>query len=186
MTAHLSFAFGQLSLNRLKAVKNAYDATVNDVVVEICAGAVRRWLVDRDVPLVAQVPVPASVRTAEQVGTFGNCVLVLGVPLHTEIGDPVTRLGLTSDDLTVMKTRHQALPATLLTDVNQFFPPALFSRAAVEPAARRTRCGPPGLEPRRVQRSLPGPRTDLYCAGARLLAKYPFPHMADGSSDERE
>ena len=70
VSAHRRFAFGQLSLADVKAIKNAYGYTVNDVVVALCAGAVRRWLVEHDElpdePLVTQVPV--SVRTEESWG----------------------------------------------------------------------------------------------------------------------
>ena len=58
------------ALDEVKEVKNAYGCTVNDVIVSICAGAVRRWLVEHDElpdePLVVQVPI--SVRTDEQIG----------------------------------------------------------------------------------------------------------------------
>src|SRR5690349_18255942 len=74
VSAHRRFAFGQLSLDEVKAIKNEYGSTVNDVVVAICTGAVRRWLIEHgelpSEPLVAQIPV--SVRTSEQAGTYGN------------------------------------------------------------------------------------------------------------------
>ena len=64
--------------------------TVNDVVVALCAGAVRDWLLERDElpdePLVAMVPV--SVRTEEQKGTFGNRVSMMIVPIPTDEADP--------------------------------------------------------------------------------------------------
>ncbi len=79
VSAHRRFAFGQLSLDDVKAVKNEYGYTVNDVVMAICAGAVRRWIVEReelpDTPLVTQVPV--SVRSEEQRGTYGNRIGVM-------------------------------------------------------------------------------------------------------------
>ena len=85
VSPHRRFAFGRLSLDEVKAVKNAYRYTVNDVVVAICTGAVRRWLVEHeelpDEPLVAQVPV--SVRTEKQRGTFGNRIGMMSVPLFT-------------------------------------------------------------------------------------------------------
>ena len=65
LSPHRRIAFGQLSLDEIKEVKNKHDSTVNDVVVSLCAGALRRWLIKHDElpsePLVAQVPV--SVRT---------------------------------------------------------------------------------------------------------------------------
>jgi len=74
VSPHRRFAFGQLPLEEVKSVKNVYGVTVNDVVVAICAAAVRRWLIEHQElpadPLVAQVPV--SVRTEEQQGTYGN------------------------------------------------------------------------------------------------------------------
>src|SRR4051794_30623851 len=74
ISAHRGFAFGQLSLDAVKSLKGALGLTVNDVVVALCAGAVRQWLLARDAlpdaPLVAMVRM--SVRTEEQQGTFGN------------------------------------------------------------------------------------------------------------------
>ena len=132
ISAHRRFVFGQLELDEVKAVKNAHGCTVNDVVVSICAGAVRRWLVEHDElpdePLVAQIPV--SVRTDEQAGTYGNRIILMSAPLFTDEADPVKRLLRTHEALDGMKERHRALPANLLQDANHFIPPAVFSRAA--------------------------------------------------------
>ena len=132
LSPHRRFAFGRLPLDDVKAVKNHYGVTVNDVVVTLCATAVRRWLVEHDElpddPLVAQIPV--SVRTGDQVGTYGNRILLMAAPLLTSVDDPVERLQRTHDALGDMKERHRALPAQLLQDANHFIPPAVFSRAA--------------------------------------------------------
>ncbi len=180
LTPDRAFAFGQIDLDRVKAVKAAYGVTVNDVVVSLCAGAVRQWLVEHDAlpdsPLVAQVPV--SVRTPEQSMTYGNRILMLGASLHTQHDDPVQRLRATSTDLTVMKTRHKALPADLLADVNHFIPPALFNRAA----RLALRLGAQGVVAptwNLVVSNVPGPQFDLYMAGARLLATYPVSAITD-------
>src|SRR4051812_24262870 len=97
ISPHRRFVFGQLDLAEVKAAKNRHGTTVNDVVVSICAGAVRRWLIEHDdlpeVPLVAQVPV--SVRTGEQFGTYGNRILLMAAPLYTNIENPVDRLAAT-------------------------------------------------------------------------------------------
>ncbi len=179
VSAHRRFAFGRLSLAEVKAVKNAHGVTVNDVVVAICAGAVRRWLVEHeelpDVPLVTQVPV--SVRTEEQVGTYGNRIGMMSVPLFTNEADPVERLRQTHEALRVAKERHKALPAGLLQDATQFIPPAVFARAArVSFSLAATRTPIWNL----VISNVPGPQLPLYCAGARVEANYPVSVITDG------
>jgi diacylglycerol O-acyltransferase len=181
VSAHRRFVFGQLKLDDVKAVKNAHGVTVNDVVVSICAGAVRRWLVSHrelpDEPLVAQIPV--SVRTNEQVGTFGNRIILMSAPLFTNEADPIRRLVRTHQALDGMKERHRALPAGLLQDDNHFIPPAVFSRAAR--LTLRLATSKPGRPTwNLVISNVPGPPFPLYCAGARLVANYPFSVITDG------
>ena len=181
ISPHRRFAFGQLSLDDVKAVKNRYECTVNDVVVSICAGVVRRWLLEHDdlpdIPLVAQVPV--SVRTDEQFGTYGNRILLMAAPLFTDVEDPLERLRLTHEALREMKERHRALPAQLLQDANHFIPPAVFSRAArLTFSLATSRPGRPTWN--LVISNVPGPQFPLYMAGARLEAHYPVSVITDG------
>jgi WS/DGAT/MGAT family acyltransferase len=179
VSAHRRFAFGQLSLAEVKEIKNAHGVTVNDVVVTICAGAVRRWLLEHrelpDEPLVAQVPV--SVRTENQRATFGNKIGMMSVPLFTNEGDPCERLRVTHEAMRVAKERHKALPAELLVDATQFIPPAVFARAArVTFSLAATRTPVWNL----VVSNVPGPQFPLYCAGAKMVAHYPVSVITDG------
>ena len=180
LSPHRRFAFGKLPLDEVKAVKNAHEVTVNDVVVSICAGAVRRWLVEHDElpddPLVAQIPV--SVRSDEQIGTYGNKIMLMSVPLYTNQPDPVERLRLHHDALKDMKERHRALPAELLQDANHFIPPAVFSRAARATFTLATSVGRPTWN--LVISNVPGPQFPLYMAGAKLVANYPVSVITDG------
>jgi WS/DGAT/MGAT family acyltransferase len=181
ISAHRRFVFGQLSLDAVKEVKHHYGCTVNDVVVSICAGAVRRWLLEHDElvsePLVAQIPV--SVRTERQQGTYGNRILLMTAPLFVDQPDPVRRLRQTHDALSEMKERHKALPAELLQDANQFIPPAVFSRAArLTFSLTSSSRGRPAWN--LVISNVPGPQFDLYMAGARLEANYPVSVITDG------
>jgi WS/DGAT/MGAT family acyltransferase len=181
ISPHRRFVFGQLSLDAVKAVKNEHGCTVNDVIVSICAGAVRRWLMEHDElpdgPLVAQIPV--SVRTGEQAGTYGNRIMLMSAPLFTDEPDPVTRLLRTHEALSDMKERHRALPAELLQDANHFIPPAVFSRAAR--ATFRLATSSPGRPTwNLVISNVPGPQFPLYLAGARLEANYPVSVITDG------
>ena len=181
ISPHRRFSFAQLSLERIKAIKNELGITVNDVVVAICASALRKWLLEHDElpdePLVAMVPV--SVRTQEQMGTFGNRVSAMFVPIPTDEPDPRQRLMRAHEIMAGAKDRHRALPATLLQDVTQFVPPAIFARATRVvtqlSALPRVR---PALN--LVISNVPGPREPLYMAGAKMVANYPVSVITDG------
>jgi WS/DGAT/MGAT family acyltransferase len=179
VSPHRRFAFGQLRLDDVKGVKNAFGYTVNDVVMAICAGAVRRWLIEHeelpDRPLVTQLPV--SVRTEEHRGTYGNRIGMMSVPLFTNEEDPIERLRLTHEAMRAAKERHKALPAQLLQDATQFIPPAVFARASrVTFSLAATRRPVWNL----VVSNVPGPQFPLYMAGARLQANYPISVITDG------
>ncbi|MEA2389662.1 MAG: diacylglycerol O-acyltransferase / wax synthase, partial [Thermoleophilaceae bacterium] len=115
ISPHRRFAFGSLRLEAVKEVKNAHGCTVNDVVVSVCASAVRRWLIEHDElpadPLVAQIPI--SVRSDDQAGTYGNRIMLMAAPLLTDEPDPVRRLYGMHEAMSDMKERHRALPAEL-------------------------------------------------------------------------
>ena len=176
---HRRFAFGSLSLDTVKRLKNELGITVNDVVVALCAGAVRERLLERDElpkePLVAMIPV--SVRTEEQVGTFGNQISTMIVPIPTNVKDPRKRLLRAHEYLRSAKERHKALPADLLTDATGFIPPAVAARAARTTMDILGRTRPPiNL----VISNVPGPRDPLYCAGAEMQAHFPVSVVIDG------
>jgi diacylglycerol O-acyltransferase len=180
ISPHRRYAFGRLELDEVKEVKNKHRCTVNDVVVSICAGAVRSWLLEHDDlppdPLVVQVPV--SVRTDEEMGTYGNRIMLMSAPLFTNEPNAVRRLKKTHDALAAMKEHHRALPAELLQDTNHFIPPAVFARAARATFAISTSAGRPTWN--LVVSNVPGPQFPLYCAGARLVANYPVSVITHG------
>ena len=179
ISAHRRFAFGSVSLDSVKAIKNELGITVNDVVVALCASAVRDWLLERDElpddPLVAMVPV--SVRTEEQRQDFGNRISMMTVPIPTNEADPRTRLMRTHELLKSAKELHKALPADLLTDATSFIPPAVAALAARTAVDVLGRTRPPlNL----IISNVPGPRIPLYCAGAQLQANFPVSAVVDG------
>jgi WS/DGAT/MGAT family acyltransferase len=181
LSPHRRFAFGSLSLAGVREVKAAHGVTVNDVVVSMCAGAVRRWLVAHgalpDQPLVAQIPI--SVRTPEQAGTYGNQIMLMTVPLLTTEPDPLARLRATHEALAQMKETQQGMPAQLLADANHFLPPAVLSRAAgLSFALSSRRVGRPMWN--LVVSNVPGPQFPLYLAGAKVTATFPVSVITDG------
>jgi WS/DGAT/MGAT family acyltransferase len=181
ISARRNFAYGSVSLTKVKQVKDEHGCTVNDVMMAICAGALRRWLVDHDAlpdkPLMVMMPV--SIRTAEQAAAMGNQVSGMVAALPTNLSDPVERLEAVREATQRAKDEHNALPAHLLTDFSQFTAPA-----AAEFIARtmaRTRLADRVNMPFNVCISnVPGPREPLYCAGALMLGNYPVPIVTDG------
>jgi diacylglycerol O-acyltransferase len=180
ISPHRRWAFRSLPLEDVKAVKNATGGTVNDVVMALSTGALRRWLIDHDAlpdsPLVAAVPV--SIRTEAEKGAAGNRVSTMIAPLPTHVADPVERLHACTAAMRAAKEQHGALPATLLSDVTQFAMPALAGQAARLAARTRLleRVNPFNL----FVSNVPGPNIDLYYAGCRLLGYYPLSAIADG------
>jgi WS/DGAT/MGAT family acyltransferase len=179
ISPHRAFAFGSLSLDKVKAIKSELGVTVNDVVVTLCASAVRQWLLDRDelprTPLIAMVPV--SVRPPSERNAFGNRISAMIVPIPTDVADPRARLLRAHDLLMSAKANHAALPASLLTDATSFIPPAVAALAARTTMELLGRTRPPlNL----VISNVPGPREPLFCAGARLESMFPVSVVVDG------
>jgi WS/DGAT/MGAT family acyltransferase len=178
ITAHRRWAFRDMDLADIKALKNGTGLTVNDVVMALCAGALRRYLNDHnalpDDPLVAAVPV--SIRAEGE--KLGNRVSSMLAPLPTNVDDPAERLRLTHQAMLAAKEQHGALPADLLGDVTQFAAPALANQAARLAARMRLveRINPFNL----IISNVPGPNVPLYYAGAKLIAYYPLSAIADG------
>jgi WS/DGAT/MGAT family acyltransferase len=181
ITPHRRFAFRSASLDAVKAIKTAAGATVNDVVMAVCAGALRAWLDEHGAlpaePLVAMVPV--SIRTGEETEKWTNRVSGLLAVLPTNEADPIERIRKVHDAMANSKELFNAIPAEMLTDFTQFPSPALFARA--NRMATRFRLGE-RLNPAAnlVISNVPGPRTPLYAAGSRLLHYYPVSTIVDG------
>ncbi len=179
VSPHRRFCFGTVALADIKALKDELSIKVNDVVVALCATAVRNWMLERgelpDEPLVALVPV--SLRTDAERGTFGNKVTGMILPIPTDVADPRRRLLRAHEILMRAKGQTQGLPASLMTDVSNFLPPALFNRAS-RLALQLTASARPVLNV--VISNVPGPSVPLYCAGARMLAHYPVSVVTDG------
>jgi WS/DGAT/MGAT family acyltransferase len=181
ITAHRRFAFTSLPLDDIKAVKTAFGTTVNDVVMAICAGALRTWLIGRHElptePLLAMVPL--SVRTAADANERGSRISPMIAVLPTNEADPAQRLLRASEAMAIAKERHQATPASLLTDLAHFTPPAVAAAASrVVAAARIADLATPPFNV--TISNIPGGERPLFAAGAQLLAPYVVGVINDG------
>jgi WS/DGAT/MGAT family acyltransferase len=182
ITPHRACAFSSLSLDDIKAVKRAFGTTVNDVVLALCAGALRRYL-DRkgelpDKPLVAVVPISVHGLRPEKPGT--NHVSAMFTTLATDIDDPVERLQAIAAVTRGAKEDHNAIGADMLQDWAEFAAPTLFARAARLYSSMK-------LADRHrpihnvIISNVPGPPFPLYFAGARLVAIYPMGPVMEGA-----
>ena len=178
---HRHFGFTSIPLTDARVVKTAYDVSLNDVILAMCAGALRNYLDGRDElpvdPLIAMLPI--SVSTGSEPDPSGNRIASMTASLHTHVEDPVARLESIHASMLIAKETHQALPATLLQDVAQFAPPAVAARAA-RVATRASAGNWVDLPYNVVISNVPGPQQPLYGGGARLIANYPITAIHDG------
>ncbi len=186
ITAHRRFAYASVPLERVKAVKDAFGMTVNDVVLALTAGVLRRWLLDRDalpaIPLVAAVPVSVRDPDADDapgvVPDSGNQVSVMTVALPTDVGDPRARLAAVSEQVALAKAEFDTLPATILQDLSTVLPTALSGLAA---RALFRLVTAPGVPFNLFVSNVPGPQQPLYVAGARVEGLYPVSAVTEMS-----
>jgi diacylglycerol O-acyltransferase / wax synthase len=181
ITPHRRFAFRSVQLEDVKALKTHLGATVNDVVMAVCAGALRRYLQGKDAlpvePLVSMIPV--SIRTGDEADIWTNRVSGIFAPLPTDIDDPVERVRRVSATMAEAKQRFELLPADVMVDASDFAPPALATRAIRVAAQMRIadRTNPPV---NLVISNVPGPRHPLYMGGAMLKHYIPVSTVAEG------
>ncbi|MGH3356874.1 MAG: WS/DGAT/MGAT family O-acyltransferase, partial [Nocardioidaceae bacterium] len=178
ITAHRRFSFGSLPLDEIKAVKNAFGMTLNDVVMALTTAALRRWLLDHDglpaTPIVVSVPV--SIRSEDQTGDNGNQVSAMLAQMPTHLADPRERLEFVRTSMTDAKRHFEAVPATILQDLSAVLPTALNGLAARTLFRLVT---VPGLPFNLFVSNVPGPQTPLYVGGARVLGMYPVSAVTD-------
>lgn len=181
ITPHRRFAFGSASLTDAKEIKTALDVTLNDVVMAVCAGALRTYLLEHDAlptePLVAMIPV--SIRTGDEADKWTNRVSGLTAPLPTHIDDPIERVRHVNRSMKQAKADFELVPADVLADMSILAPPALATRAARLASSIRLadRIDPPVNV---VVSNVPGPRQPLYLGRARLQHFYPVSTIVDG------
>jgi WS/DGAT/MGAT family acyltransferase len=181
ITPHRRFAYRSAALADIKALKTHLDATVNDVVMAVTAGALRRYLDEigelPTEPLVAMIPV--SIRTGDEADRWTNRVSGLVATLPTHIADPIERVQAVHATMEQAKADFELIPADVLVDLSQLAPPALAVRAMRMASTMRIadRLNPPV---NLVISNVPGPRQPLYLGGALLKHYYPVSTVVDG------
>ena len=166
-----------------RAVRRAHGGTVNDVVLAVVAGGLRRWLTDRGAPLpggsAVRALVPVSVRARTRGGSAdppGNSISACLLDLPVSEPDPVARLAAVRAAMAEQKRGGHAVAAAALVGLAGLAPPVVHSlgvRLASRYSSRIYNV---------LVTNVPGPPRPLYAMGARMLDLYPVVPLAGGQA----
>jgi WS/DGAT/MGAT family acyltransferase len=173
--------FARVPLADAKALKNHFGVTVNDIVLALCAGTLKRYLADKGVeldgPLIAVCPI--SVRGDED-DAGGNKVSAMFTSLATDIDDAAERVKAISEVTKGAKEEHRAIGADMLQNWAEFAGPNTFNLAS----RLYSSLGLAGSH-RPIHNviisNVPGPNFPLYYAGAEVIAAYPMGPVMEGA-----
>jgi WS/DGAT/MGAT family acyltransferase len=169
-------------LKQLSDIRKAVPgATVNDVVLAICGGALRRYLNKKgelpDDSLIAMAPI--NTRRPDEVDVAGNVLATMSVPIHTDIADPLARLRAVREATADAKETEHAIGARQMTDLTRHIPSATLALAGRlvtglglgHRAMRLCNC---------TVTNVPGVQQPLYLNGAKLIKSTGFAPVLDG------
>ncbi|PZO93872.1 MAG: wax ester/triacylglycerol synthase family O-acyltransferase [Acinetobacter johnsonii] len=169
------FAAQSFEFDRLRHISKSLGVTINDIVLAICSGALREYLLSQDAlpkkPLIAMVP--ASVRDDDS--SMSNRITMILANLGTHKEDPLERLAIVRRSVQNAKEKFKRMNSNQILNYSAF----VYSAAGLNIAS--------GLMPKRqafnlVISNVPGPREPLYWNGARLDALYPASIILDGQA----
>ena len=183
VSSHKMFEATVFDLADFKRIRQAVDgATVNDVVLTVCGGGLRKYLRHHnelpDRSLVAWVPINARPRknASDDPGQSGNRITAMTTRVFTDIERPLARLAQIAKTTRKSKEAKSGLSARLMTDLTQHVP------AATQVLAGRLVLRA-GMAPKLCNlfiSNVPGPQTALYMNGARILHSYAMAPLANG------
>ena len=186
VSATRSFAGVTLPMAELKALRRAHGATLNDVVLMICSGALRRlFLADPTAmgslprkSLVAAVPV--SLRAAGDTASNNQASMTL-VKLATQVADPAKRLAQLMAATAAMKATLGSVKTLMPTDFPSLGVPWLMRTATALYGRARLADRLPAIANVAIS-NVPGPAFALYMAGAKMLTNYPTSIVVHGAA----
>jgi diacylglycerol O-acyltransferase / wax synthase len=180
ISARRTWGTAILSFDRVNTLRKKSGGSVNDIIVAICAGAIRRYLLEREKlplqPLVANVPI--SIRN-ENDKTTGNKIANMMVQLATHIEDPLERLEYIMEQTMLGKSRHKTMGAKTLAKMADAVPfglanlaAGLYSKYNIKDLHR-----PPFNV---TITNVPGPSSLLYLNGHKVVSMFGLTPVVDG------
>jgi WS/DGAT/MGAT family acyltransferase len=170
---HRRFDWTRFDLDAAKEVKNVLGGKLNDVVLAVVAGGVRRFLEGRGLhvdDLVFRAVVPVNIRTADQEGTLGNRVSQMLTELPVDEGDPLRRYGRVLETTEGLKQSDQSYGTGALIEMADHLLPGALGTL--------TRLALHGRAANLVVTNVPGPPTQVHLLGAPMLDVYPVVPLA--------
>lgn len=169
-----------LSFDRVNNLRKLSGGSINDIILAICAGGIRRYLQEREKlplqPLVANVPI--SIRNVDDKST-GNKIANMMIQLATHIEDPLERLEYIQEQTMLGKSRHNKLGAKTLSKMADAVPfglanlmAGLYSKYNIKDLHR-----PPFNV---TITNVPGPRNLLYLNGHKVVSMFGLTPVVDG------
>jgi diacylglycerol O-acyltransferase len=177
-----SFATVSVPLDEVRAIKRALSVTLNDVVLAIAAGALKRFLSHYgetpDRSLVAAVPIATGPADAPE-RLVGNRLSNVFTILHTDIEDPVERVRAINETMAVAKDANEQMGSDIMREWMEYVPPGLHSWFAnlVSKLEFPARHRPPANA---IVSNVRGPDRPLYIAGMKLRSLYSIGPVVDG------
>jgi diacylglycerol O-acyltransferase / wax synthase len=167
-------------LHAFKQIKSQVEgATINDVVLAVCGGALRKYLINYkelpEQPLVAWVPINARPRAAAGRESGGNQISAMMVPLYTDVEQARDRLAAIAGYTRNAKESRSGAPAALV-ELSQHVPPyaaALVTRLIIKASAVMRLCN-------LMVTNVPGPQAPIYLKGAKCLHQIGLTPLGDG------
>ncbi|MDT4892623.1 MAG: diacylglycerol O-acyltransferase / wax synthase [Pseudonocardiales bacterium] len=180
ITGARRFAAQSWSMERIRQVGKAAEATVNDVVLAMCSGALRCYMMSLDAlpddPLIAMVPVSLHPDETNSLDGGGNNIGVVMCNLGTHLEDPADRLQVVHRSMTEGKDSMRGLTQLQILAMSAIG----LSPLLVLPALRLNGVVRPPFN--LVISNVPGPRKPMYWNGARLDGLYPLSIPLDGQA----
>ncbi len=168
------FAVVDIPLHELKTVCHTLGASVNDIVLTVCAEGLRRLLLSRGEPLPARglrAMVPVNLRDQSGRLALGNRVSSVFVDLPVALEDPVSRLREIVASTRRLKRSGAAVGASTLIDLAELAPPVVLHAALARTSFSRRLFN-------LTITNVPGPQQQLYALGAPLREIHPVVPLA--------
>ncbi|MAD97012.1 MAG: wax ester/triacylglycerol synthase family O-acyltransferase [Flavobacteriaceae bacterium] len=170
-----------LSFDRINHLRKVQGVTVNDIIVAICAGALRRYLKEKDKlpsqPLVANVPI--SIRTEESKDKMNNQISNMLVKIGTHIEDPIKRLEYIQFQTSQGKAKHKTVGAKSLAQMAEAVPFGVANLASR--IYSKYKLGEFITPPFNVTiTNVPGPQSALYLRGHKIQGIFGLTPVLDG------